>query len=1449
MIAVIVASLTVAVLDSKITQAEAAPVAGFQDTTVISNLTMPTKVRFAPDGRVFVAEKSGIIKVYASLSATAPTVFADLRTQVYNWWDHGLLSLAIDPNWPASPYIYVSYSYDALPSSPNTFPHYGSPGQDSDPCPYGGNSVTNGCPSLGRISRLTANSAGTASIGETVLVQDYCGEFASHSVGDLQFAPDGSLLATGGEGANYTTVDLGSLATPPNPCGDPADSGGALRSQQIRSQQLTKPVALGGSLIRIDKMTGAGLAGNPLSSSSDANARRLDAHGLRNPFRFALRPGTDEVWLGDVGWSTSEEINRLPHASGSPLTNFGWPCYEGTTLPNGYSATSSCQSLYATPTAVTNAWFHYEHGSPIRANESCGFADSSITGLAFYNGGAYPSRYQGALFFADYSRRCIWAFLPGSDGAPDPSKVELFVGNAASPVDLEIGPAGDLFYVDLVEGEVHRVSSTSSNQVPRAAIAANTRSGAAPLTVQFDASASSDPNAGDTLQYAWDFEGDGRFADATSATPSHAFTNNGVYLARVRVTDPSGASAIATTIINVGGGALAPPGQAGWQANGAAAPGTCTQLTGPVADQTGSIVWTTPINASAITASFDAIIGSGTAGDGLAFAFLDPSATSAALGVGGDQLGFGGLPGVAVTLDTAMGVGEPSANFVGIATSAAGGAISYQRTSTSIGALRGRTVHVDVVSAARAVRVFVDGSEVLNEQVALPPSVLLAFAAATGPGTSDRHQVCNVQLSTASSAPGRLVATPTTVAFGSVPAGGDAPASITLENTGIGPATIGAVALPNAPFVVDNPLVVGSIVAAGTIVTQQIRFRPDAAGAASSSYSLDAGGSGSASVALGGTGATSTIPRATVTSPSPTSRWKPGDAIAFTGTGTTSAGAALPASAFSWTIVVQHCATPSSCHAHTIQTYSGVAGGSFVAPDHGYPSYLDIQLTVTSGGQSSTRSVRIEPMTTTLTFDTVPSGLSLVVDAGSASRPTPFTITATVGSTVYVSAPSTQTVGTNSFAFSSWSQGGAATQSVVVPATPASFVASYVPVSCSGAGVEVPIATNGSGPVAPPAGVSGYQALTPTRLFDTRLGQAAVCNGETLVARVAGRAGVPSTGVSAVALNLTVTQARAAGYVTVWPSNSPRPNASSLNFAAGDTNANMVIVPLGATGAVSLRNADDSTAMLPVQLLADVVGYFPTGSGFTGLNPTRVLDTRSGVGSAIGPMLPGATIDLSLTGRGGIPGSGVDAVVMNLTVTDAVRDGYITSWPAGASRPNASSVNFSAQQTTPNLVLAKVSSDGRVSLWNSSDTPAMGSVQLLADVTGWFPTGSSFHSLTPQRILDTRNAIGSPRNPIAAGGQLDLRVTGSGGVPATGVSAVVLNLTATNMRAPGYVTTWPTNQARPNASSLNFATRNVANLVIARVSPDGKVSLWNANDTPAMGSVDLVADVVGWFAA
>jgi hypothetical protein len=222
---------------------------------------------------------------------------------------------------------------------------------------------------------------------------------------------------------------------------------------------------------------------------------------------------------------------------------------------------------------------------------------------------------------------------------------------------------------------------------------------------------------------------------------------------------------------------------------------------------------------------------------------------------------------------------------------------------------------------------------------------------------------------------------------------------------------------------------------------------------------------------------------------------------------------------------------------------------------------------------------------------------------------------------------------------------------------------------------------------------------------------------------------------------------------------------------------------------------------------------------------------------------------LPVSGRGGLPATGVDTVVVNLTATDAARTGYITSWPTGAARPNASSLNFTQGQTVPNLTLAKLGAGGRLSLWNSDDSTEMGPVHLIADVTGWLPSSSRYTSLVPQRILDTRAGIGAAAAPVAPGGQLDLQVTGLAGVPTAGVGAVVLNLTATNTSAPGYVTSWPTGQARPNSSSLNFGRSSVANLVLAKVGPDGLISLWNAADSPAMASADLIADVVGWFAA
>jgi hypothetical protein len=137
----------------------------------------------------------------------------------------------------------------------------------------------------------------------------------------------------------------------------------------------------------------------------------------------------------------------------------------------------------------------------------------------------------------------------------------------------------------------------------------------------------------------------------------------------------------------------------------------------------------------------------------------------------------------------------------------------------------------------------------------------------------------------------------------------------------------------------------------------------------------------------------------------------------------------------------------------------------------------------------------------------------------------------------------------------------------------------------------------------------------------------------------------------------------------------------------------------------------------------------------------------------------------------------------------------------------------------------------------------MSNVDVLVDVVGWLPAGAGFGSLTPARMLDTR-AKGS----LSAGATIDLAVVGKGGVPSTGVGAVIVNLTVTDTKADGYLTTWPTGQPRPNASSLNFAAgQTVANLVVAKVGADGSISIWNSNDSPTMSNVDVLVDVVGWF--
>ncbi|HKE48867.1 MAG TPA: PQQ-dependent sugar dehydrogenase, partial [Rhodanobacteraceae bacterium] len=374
---------------------------GFHRTDPITNRAEPSGVYFAHDGRVFVAEKSGQIWVYQNLLDQNPQLFADVSANVHDYWDRGLLGFALDPRFPEQPYVYVLYSFNGglFGDLPPRWP------TNNCPDPTGDNA---GCVIGGHLSRLTVD--GNTAGDELVLVEDWYQQYPSHSIGTVLFGPDGYLYAGGGDGASFTFHDLGQSGNPTWPDErSPANEGGSLRSQGLEDEAAyTDQVWIDGAISRVDPMTGAGAPGNPLAGGSNTpNAQRIIAYGLRNPFRFTFRPGTGEVWLGDVGENVWEEINVIPALpdSGATLTNFGWPCMEGR-FPHGGFDVPICQAL-AQPgggrTPLTEPWYAYNHG----AGPDTG-SGSDVTGLQFYEGTLYPPEYQHSLFFADNSRTVIF---------------------------------------------------------------------------------------------------------------------------------------------------------------------------------------------------------------------------------------------------------------------------------------------------------------------------------------------------------------------------------------------------------------------------------------------------------------------------------------------------------------------------------------------------------------------------------------------------------------------------------------------------------------------------------------------------------------------------------------------------------------------------------------------------------------------------------------------------------------------------------------------------------------------------------------------------------------------------------------------------------------------------------------------------------------------------------
>lgn len=353
--------------------------------------------------------------------------------------------------------------------------------------------------------------------------------------------------------------------------------------------------------------------------------------------------------------------------------------------------------------------------------------------------------------------------------------------------------------------------------------------------------------------------------------------------------------------------------------------------------------------------------------------------------------------------------------------------------------------------------------------------------------------------------------------------------------------------------------------------------------------------------------------------------------------------------------------------------------------------------------------------------------------------------------------------------------------------------------------------------------------LTPRRVLDTRVSGGPLGSAETRRLVVAGSHGIPSTGVSAVVMNVTVTEPTHAGHLTVYPNGAPRPVASNLNFAGGQTVPNLVTVRVGEGGAVSLFNSHGRT-----HVVVDVAGYVDLSpSGPDGrlqpITPARILDTRPGAGLA-----PRETRRLRVVGVAGVPATGVSAVVVNLTVTEPTASGYVTAFAASAPLPFASNVNFVAGQTVANRAVVGVSADGEIALYSSSGNP-----HLVVDIGGWFTASGtgrgSISTIQPLRLLDTRvseRVVPSPPTRVRVGGVL---------VP-PGATAAVLNVTATAPNWSGWLAVWPSGTAQPHVSDLNFGSaQTVPNLVIAKLGPDGAINVATGG-----ASAHVVIDVFGY---
>lgn len=470
----------------------AAPPTGFTEEVVpgLDQLNQPTAFAFLPSGAILIATKPGKLLLYQNGVLRAQPVF-DRESSICDNSERGLLGVAVDPAYATNRFIYVYYTFDKHGTKADTNPD--------------NNCTTNVAATdpVNRVSRL-ALSAGLTTNTELVLIDNIPSPNGNHNAGDLHFGKDGYLYVSAGDGGrNDTARQLHNL------------DGTIMR------------ITSDGGIPADNPFQGANTARcNTGSAAAGTRCQEIFAYGFRNPFRLAFDPNaaTTRFFINDVGQGSVEEIS-----AGQLGADFGWNCFEGTRVNKSDGA---CAGVAFASTVAP--YFEYR-----RTGAFTGCA--SITGGAFVPAGVWPNSYDGAYLFADYVCRRMFTLLPGAGGPTS----QLFDGDAGEVTHMAFGPYAAtqaLYYANIGAGDIVRVRYTgSANRSPSASFSAQPDFGEAPLNVSLDASASSDPDSGDSIvAYLWAF-GDGASAETTGPTTSHNFTSEGKFTVTLRVRDSVGA--------------------------------------------------------------------------------------------------------------------------------------------------------------------------------------------------------------------------------------------------------------------------------------------------------------------------------------------------------------------------------------------------------------------------------------------------------------------------------------------------------------------------------------------------------------------------------------------------------------------------------------------------------------------------------------------------------------------------------------------------------------------------------------------------------------------------------------------------------------------------------------------------------------------------------------------